>query len=125
MRTLLFTAGLLACGIGFAALKLIGDPALLQGGLTLGGAWVICSLFSLYSKWHGIIGGGILALLGAGRNLSAPSRLADDPTGAPLFQCFALALCLIVLIATLRVLLAERTRRQLASMMDDDGEVSD
>lgn len=120
MRTLLFIAGLLACGLGFAALKLIGDPALLQGGLTLGGAWVICALFSLKSKWHGYIGGGVLALLGAGRNLSAPAGLADDPAGAPLFQCLALALCLIVLIATLRCLLAERTRRQLARLREEE-----
>jgi len=108
MRALIFTAGLLLVGLGILAFRQTRDPMLLQGGLTLGGGWIICGLFSLRSRWHGFIGAGLLAFLGGIRAVPAFTRLGGDPA-AP-FTAAAGVLCAIVFIATLRALLAERRR---------------
>jgi hypothetical protein len=108
MRALIFTAGLLLVGLGILAFRQTRDPMLLQGGLTLGGGWIICGLFSLRSRWHGFIGAGLLAFLGGIRAVPALTRLGGDPA-AP-FTAAAGVLCAIVFIATLRALLAERRR---------------
>ncbi|TAE77467.1 MAG: hypothetical protein EAZ65_07615 [Verrucomicrobia bacterium] len=108
MRALIFTAGILLAVLGMLAFKTSGNPTLLQGGLTLGGGWIICGLFSLRSKWHGFIGAGLLAFLGGIRSLPALPKLAQDPTAA--FSAAAALLCTILLIAVVRCLLAERQR---------------
>ncbi len=115
MRALLFTAGFLLCGLGFLAFRSSGDPMLLQGGLTLGGGWIICGLFSLRSKWHGIIGAAVLAFLGGIRSLPAATGLAGGDPAAP-FSAAAAALCVTVFIASARSLLAERRRRSIESL---------
>ena len=118
MRVLIFTAGFLLAGLGMIAFARSQDPMLLQGGLTLGGGWIICGLFSLRSPWHGYIGAGLLAFLGGTRALPAFTRLGGDPA-AP-FTAAAGLLCAIVFVATLRALLAERRRLAIERLKSDD-----
>ena len=56
MRILLFLAGFLLIALGFLASRGEQGPVLLQGGLTLGGGFIICALFTFRTKWHGIAG---------------------------------------------------------------------
>lgn len=122
MRRLIFTAGIMTTVLGFAAESNLGDPALFQGAITLGGGWIICALFTYHSKWHGIIGAGVLALLGAAR--CAPSVLAlgkPDAPAAP-YQAAALLISMIVLVGAVRVLRAERARLQIEEIMQTEDE---
>ncbi|MEM1085063.1 MAG: hypothetical protein AAGI48_13205 [Verrucomicrobiota bacterium] len=117
MRPLFLIAGSLTSALGFIADQTIGDPALFQGALTLGGGFVICAIFSKMAgwKWHGIIGAGVLALLGAARCLPSLLDLPAKTPAAP-FQAAALVICTVVLIAVVRTLMAERARRQLEAL---------
>jgi hypothetical protein len=123
MRALIFTAGFLLCGLGALAFRNSGDPSLLQGGLTLGGGWIICGLFSLRARWHGFIGAGILAFLGAMRSLPALTKLASgDP--AATFSVAAGVLCVIVFAAAARTLIAERRRQSIEALKAGDENIS-
>lgn len=118
MRRIIFTAGIMTTVLGFMAESQLGDPALFQGAITLGGAWIICGFFSGSKQWywHAIIAAGVLGLLGAAR--CAPSILSlgnPDEPAAP-FQSAALVISLFVLVSTVRVLRAERARRQLEEL---------
>lgn len=115
MRPLIFTAGILVSALGFAAQAMIADPALFQGALTLGGGYIICGLFSFSSKWHGVIGAGVLSLLGAARCAPALLDLPNKTKAAP-FQVIALLITSIVLVSVVRTLLAERARRQIEAL---------
>ncbi len=115
VRILIFVAGILTALLGIAAYHKSGDPRLLQGGLTLGGGWVICGFFSLNAKWHGIAGAGLLALLGAARGLPALLKLGDGDA-AVLFEAAAAAISVVVFLAAGRALLAERNRRQIEAL---------
>lgn len=117
MRFVIFTAGILAAALGIAAFAWTRDPSMLQGGLTLGGGWIICGLFSLNSKWHGIAGAGVLALLGGARCAPAFLKLATAGTDPQIpFQAIAGVLSLTVLFTTLRAFFAERSRRQIEQL---------
>lgn len=120
MRPLLVIAGLAATGLGFAADAKLDDPALLQGALTLGGGWLICAAFSLYSKWHGIVGAGILALLAGARCAPALFGLFGDAAPAAPYQAAAFGLSGVVLVATVRSLLRERARRERERLLAGD-----
>ena len=115
MRPLIFTAGSLTSALGFVANATIGDPALFQGALTLGGGFLICGLFSFSSKCHGIIGAAVLALLGAARCAPALLDLPNKTQAAP-FQAVAFVICSVVVIVIVRTLLAERARRQIEEL---------
>jgi hypothetical protein len=110
MRILIFLGGLAVGLLGFLFFKKPDDFPILQGGLTVGGGLIICGLFSLRSKWHGIAGAGILSFLGVMR--AVPALWSGFREGVPSarFEAFAGAVCLIVFIAAVRALLAERTR---------------
>lgn len=110
MRILIFIAGLAICLLGFLFFKKPDDFSILQGGLTLGGGLVICGLFSLRSKWHGITGAGILSFLGVIRGVPALWSGLREGLPAARFEATAGAICLIVFVAAIRTLLAERTR---------------
>jgi len=93
--------------------------AFLQGGLTLGGGIIICGLFSLKSKWHGLIGAGVLALLGAARGLANIPDLVklfggDRQRGAaPVMEFGVTLICLLLLLRVIGALRRERIRRML------------
>jgi hypothetical protein len=110
MRVLIFIGGIAICLLGFLFFKKPEDFPLLQGGLTLGGGLIICGLFSLRSKWHGVAGAGILSFLGIMR--AVPALWSGFREGVPSarFEAMAGAICLIVFVAAVRALLAERTR---------------
>ena len=130
MRFLLFF-----CGISIVALGLAGPRVLeendamgfLQGALTLGGGIVISGLFSTRWYWHGLLGGGVMALLGFSRGLSnLPSlpgylkeRFADQVAGAnpmPLLESSVTLICLLLLVAVVKTLLAERRRKSIEAL---------
>ena len=72
MRFQIFFSGVMMCLLGVLAMRVLEKNealAFLQGTLTLGGGVIICGLFSLKMQWHGVIGAGVLALLGAARGL--------------------------------------------------------
>jgi hypothetical protein len=112
VRILIFIGGILLVVLGLAVFRETKDPTLLQGGLTLGGGLVICGFFSLKAKWHGITGAAVLALLGAARTLP---KLGAEPRW---FHAAAATVCVIVLVAAVRSLLAERTRRAVEKLKE-------
>jgi hypothetical protein len=122
MRIYIFLCGLTILGMGVEALSVLEKaPALafLQGALTLGGGIVICGIFSIKMQWHGIIGAGALALLGAARGLGNLPDLAkfmagERPRGsAPLLETGVTLICLLLLVRVIQALSRERLRRML------------
>jgi hypothetical protein len=122
MRFQVFFCGAAVIALGVAAMKILErDQALgfLQGALTLGGGLLICGLFSLKMKWHGIIGAGVLALLGAARGVGNLPDLALFLSGerergaAPVMELGITVVCLVLLVRVLTALYRERIRRTL------------
>lgn len=122
MRFQIFFSGVAVLALGFAATRILEKDAatgFLQGALTLGGGFLICGFFSLKMKWHGIIGGGVLALLGAARGLGNIPDLANFLAGerergpAPVLELGVTVICLVLLFRTLAELYRERIRRML------------
>ncbi len=120
MRVYIFICGLTILAMGGAAPSLLERPdamGFLQGALQLGGGMVICGIFSIKMQWHGIIGAGILALLGAARGLGNVPGLAKFLTGerprgvAPLLEMGVTLISLLLLVKVIRALYQERTRR--------------
>lgn len=97
--------------LGFLAFHGSKDPLLLQGGLTLGGGFIICGIFALRAKWHGIAGAGVLAFLGFLRTV--PAVVSGDKGPSTPFMLAAGAICVTVLISVVRVLRAERRRASI------------
>lgn len=127
MRFYIFFSGLTILAMGGAALRLLEKAdslGFLVGSVQLGGGIVICGLFSLKMQWHGIIGAGILALLGAARGLGNVPGLAkflagDRPHGStPLLEVGVTLICLLLLVRIIRALFQERIRRMLESGED-------
>lgn len=122
VRMQIFLSGALVIVLGFIAVQALdGGEALgfLHGALTLGGALLICGFFSLKSQWHGIIGAGVLALLGAGRGLGNFPHLLDALSGkldrpvVPLIELGVTLICLVLLGWVLAALNRERVKRML------------
>ena len=122
MRFYIFFSGLTILATGWAATHLLPRPQsieFLQGALQLGGGIVICGLFSLRVKWHGLIGAGIMALLGAARGLANVPGLLKFLGGdrsrqtAPVLEFGVTVICLLLLVKVIRALYQERVRRML------------
>jgi hypothetical protein len=122
MRLQVFFCGAAVIALGVAAMNILErEQALgfLQGALTLGGGLLICGLFSLKMKWHGIVGAGVLALLGAARGIGNLPDLALFFTGerergaAPVMELGITVVCLVLLVRVLTALYRERIRRML------------
>ena len=122
VRVQIFFSGAVIIGMGLVAMQVLdGGEGLgfLHGALTLGGALLICGIFSLKSQWHGIIGAGVLALLGAGRGLGNFPHLLDALSGkldrrvAPLIELGVTLVCLVLLMRVLAALNRERVKRML------------
>ena len=129
MRIQIFASGLIMLGLGAVAMsQLQGKEALemLQGALLLGGGLIICALFTIKMKWHGIVGAGVLALLGAARGLGNLPELAKWLSGdhsrklAPLIELAFTLLCCGLLFRVMGALQRERTRRLLESERDQE-----
>jgi hypothetical protein len=122
MRFHIFFSGAAIIGLGVAAMQMLERQAavgFLQGALTLGGGFLICGLFSLKMKWHGIIGGGVLALLGAARGMGNLPDLARFMAGerergaTPMLEVGVTVVCVVLLFRTMAALYRERVRRML------------
>lgn len=122
MRVQMFCSGTMMLILGWVAMQLLGRNealAFLQGTLTLGGGIIICGLFSLKMQWHGIIGAGVLALLGAARGLANIPDFVKFLAGerergpAPAMELGVTVICLVLLLRVLAALQQERTRRML------------
>lgn len=124
MRIYLLLQGMLIIAIGFAGKSMLSDRyesfSFLLGGLTLGGALLICGLFSLKNPWHGMIGGGVVALIGFCRTMvNVPtwaewlSQPSPRSAATPLLEMVVALITASISIMVLRKLLAERTRRML------------
>lgn len=108
--------------MGLAAPKMLVEGqslGFLQGALTLGGGMIICGLFSLKMKWHGLIGAAVLGLLGAARGAGNLPGFFDYIGGdrtrgsMPVFEIGVAMICLLMVIRVIRVLHQERVRRML------------
>ncbi len=122
MRFQMFFSGAAILALGAEGVRVLarGDGlAFLQGALTLGGGFIICGLFSLKMRWHGIIGAGVLALLGTARGLGNIPDLARFLSGeqgrgaAPVMEFGVTLVCLLLLLRVLGSLHRERIRRML------------
>lgn len=123
-RISLFLAAAAIVGLGlFGTVRLEKEAgmAFLLGSLTLGGGFLICGLFSLQMPWHGILGGGVLALLGFGRGILNTPDFAEFLAGsrergmAPPLEIAVAMICVLVLLRVCRAWSLERIRR----MRDD------
>jgi hypothetical protein len=122
MRVVLIIVALVCAGLGLLGASGLDGPAALgyaTTALTLAGALLICGLFSIKNFWHGIIGGGVVALIGAVHNaraiLDALRGLASGQENVLPEACRASisVLCFALLAAVIKALLRERARRQL------------
>lgn len=124
MRIHLFVTGGLILAAGISGLFLLPKmPAFefFRGAMTLGGALVICGIFTLSMYWHGLIGGGVVSLIGAGKGLLGLKDVSDFLSGdrsrgiAPFIELAITLLCIVLLFRIVSALKAERTRRMLES----------
>ena len=130
MRAQIFASGLIMLGMGVLAMCGLGGISafqlektiameMLQGSLLVGGGLIICGLFSLQMRWHGIAGAGVIGLLGAGRGIAnLPGFLrwltGDQSRGmAPVIELVFTILCVALMIRVMKALQRERTRRLL------------
>lgn len=123
IRFSIFFSGVAVLLIGFLGqgqMERESGFAFVTGTMTLGGGFLICGVFSIKMLWHGVIGAGVLALLGAGRGLLNLGDLAKyfvgerERGGAPPLEFAVLLVCVFLLMRVLHVLARERTRRMLA-----------
>lgn len=121
-------SGVLIVLFGISALQLVPKPQCFQTfqhALVLGGGLLITGLFALKSRWHGIIGGGVMALLGAATGISQLDEIAAWFSGNPHrhpaapIEFGTTLICVLVLFRVLAALRRERTRRLLAEESDD------
>lgn len=124
MRFIIFLCAAAILALGAASHWLLSKDlavGFLNGSLQLGGGIAICGFFSLKSRWHGIVGAGVMALLGAARGLgNLPGLLryaaGERPRGsAPLLELAVTAISLVLLFKVIRALSQERERRLLES----------
>ncbi len=122
MRFHVFLSGVAVIALGVAAMNVLERQAatgFLNGALTLGGGLVICGLFSLKMKWHGIIGAGVLALLGAARGIGNFPDLARFLSGerergaAPVMELGVTLVCVVLFTQVMSALFRERVRRMM------------
>jgi hypothetical protein len=130
MRFLLFFGGFSILALGLAGPRVLQEKeamGFLQGALTLGGGLVISGLFSTRWFWHGVLGGGVMALLGFSRGLvnlpSLPGYLKErfvekivDANPMPLLESSVTLICLLLLVAVVKTLLAEKRRKSIEAL---------
>ncbi|MEO7100360.1 MAG: hypothetical protein ABI162_13430 [Luteolibacter sp.] len=124
MRIFVFVCGATIVAMGLATTHLMSrdlSMGFFQGALTLGGGILICGLFSLKMPWHGLIGAGVLALLGAARGLGNLPGIVKFVMGErlrgslPVFEFGVMVICVLLLMRIIRTLRREHLRRMLES----------
>jgi hypothetical protein len=122
MHFFIFLSGATILAMGGISLGVLAKPdavGFLTGAMQLGGGMMICGLFSLKMHWHGVIGAGILAMLGAARGLGNVPGLvkfvAGDRThgATPVLEACVTVTCLLLFGKVIRALFHERMRRML------------
>jgi hypothetical protein len=122
MRYYIFVCGLTILALGGAAVSLLDKDnaqGFMSGALQLGGAILICGIFSIKMPLHGTVGAGVMALLGAARGLGNIPGLVkfmagDRPRGTmPLLEMGVTLICLLLLVKVIRALQRERLRQML------------
>lgn len=120
MRPFLFIIAAIIISSGTCALKILPEESGLNyfvGSLTLGGAFLICALFSLKMPLHGLIGGAIIALLGFGRGiLNLPNILTglattDTHAFASWLEAISLTCCSTCLLLSYRLWRKSQTNK--------------
>lgn len=128
MRFTVFCSGAAILALGWEATRVLETSvamAFLQGSLTLGGGIIICGLFSLKMRSHGIIGAAILALLGIVRGLANLPGFIKFVTGdrhsgsAPVLEMGVVLVCCWLVLRVGCFLHVERRRRMLEQSSDD------
>jgi len=124
LRVLLIIGGIMIAAIGVHAFLLTRDGAILNAGLTLGGIFAICGLFSLSWPFHGLIAATVTAMVGLAGNLTSAKELFLTLTAATPLRPqttagagFA-AVSLILLVATLRGIQRFRASHRLKQQRD-------
>lgn len=121
----MFLCGLAILALGVAAMQVLEKPAsfaFLQGALTLGGGIVICGFFSGRLPWHALGATTVISMLGACKGIpnlaGLPKYLLGDRSRgpAPVLESAVALICILLLIAAVKTLLAERARRQLEEL---------
>lgn len=122
IRAYIFLVGAAIITVGILAqtrMEKEAAMAMMVGSLTLGGGFIICGIFSIKMKWHGVIGAGILSLLGFGRGLfnlpdAAKFFVGERTRGnEPIFELAVTVLSALLLTRVLAALNKERRRRQM------------
>jgi hypothetical protein len=125
MRFLVFLCGLSILALGLAAPRALPPKegmAFLSGALTLGGGLVISGLFAIRWFWHGLMGAGVLALLGMTRGFGNLPGLVRYLGGQrengplPVLEAAATVISLLLLVAVVKTLFAEKRRRAIAEL---------
>lgn len=127
MRFQIFLAGFAVLALAYAGSEvLFGDERLgfIIDALKLGGALLICGLFSLRMPLHGMLGAGVVALIGAAfgaQNLAVVpgfwfGKRPADPVA--LLSSAAALICLLLVLSVVRFLIAAKRRRQLDAEED-------
>lgn len=128
MRFQIFFSGFAILALGYAGSEVLYDNerlSFITGALTLGGALIICGLFSLKMRWLGVIGAGVVALLGASRGIEHLAALPSFWIGernqgpAPILSSGAALVCILLLVHVVRTLLTEKRRRLIEDEPDD------
>ena len=119
MRVYILMSGLAVVAMGVVAQRLLERAAamgFLLESLTLGGGMILCALFAIKMRWHGIVGAGVLGLLGAARGAAnIPDwirMMAGDRSrgAAPALELGVAMISLLVLLRVLRMLRRERAK---------------
>ncbi|QUE52695.1 hypothetical protein KBB96_07315 [Luteolibacter ambystomatis] len=122
MRFLLFLCGISVLALAGAAFKALNQNdamGFMNGALALGGGLIICGFFATRWFWHGLFGGGILALLAFGRGLfNLPGLIKyfqgeQEHGPLPILEVAVTVICLFLLVGVIKTLHAERLRRML------------
>lgn len=123
MRYYIFGCGLAVLALGWAATAVLDKDnaqGFLNGALQLGGALLICGVFSIKMPLHGNAGAGVLSLLGTARGLGNVPGLVKFLAGdrsrgvAPLLEMGVTLVCAVLLVKVIQLLQQERLRRMLA-----------
>jgi hypothetical protein len=134
MRFLLFFCGISIIALGVAGPRVLEEKeamGYLLGAMTLGGGIVISGLFATRWFWHGLLGGGVMALLGFSRGIanlpSLPGYLKErfiekivETNPLPILECSVTLICLLLLVGVVKTLLAERQRKALEVLESGD-----